>query len=631
MEEDSGGKRIAAAIAIKIGIFLLPFFLMILIPVLIIACLFTIFGTDPDQEFDPRTTVIYGEVSQIYNEYEADLRSELEQMAQQRKAEKEEEAKAAGTELRVRTNVSVSEIGYSILFAYITTVNYDGDEDEWLDLRDGDTGAETDQAETDQAAPDQNGAGDGESPNYGAVSEADQMELLTIPAADLIKGFLAQCTKKHIYEGQSLVTAANINKKAEDVAEEVFKEDSQKDLFLTAYDEYLELFQETAATGYGNITVGGLLGEGDGKIPSGGLPIPLYLQGSPTWGSYPYGDGTLSSNACGPTCMAMLASYYNQTTITPLDVTTWAGRRYWSDSSGTSWAFMTEAPENYGFHGANIGNDINAVVTALKDGQAVVASVSGRAGLNNYFANAGHYIVLRGMTEDGLILVNDPGGNGEKNAQMAFEPSFIAACAKQYWRFWSDHPVITETAIGTVEERETYIWNYLTRELGVPAAGAAGILGNIKVETDQIDPTCVQGHERDSQYCSNYAAGLDSGAVSRDAFTSRAGDGWIGYGIFQLGDGERHGLYYDFCKLRGYSLGDIRGQLEYMYFECTTGAGGKRNMEAWTVIMDPDSGVRECAEVWAKKYERCYAALHGWPVENRVQEAEAYYDRFGGS
>ena len=274
MEEDSGGKRIAAAIAIKIGIFLLPFFLMILIPVLIIACLFTIFGTDPDQEFDPRTTVIYGEVSQIYNEYEADLRSELEQMAQQRKAEKEEEAKAAGTELRVRTNVSVSEIGYSILFAYITTVNYDGDEDEWLDLRDGDTGAETDQAETDQAAPDQNGAGDGESPNYGVVSEADQMELLTIPAADLIKGFLAQCTKKHIYEGQSLVTAANINKKAEDVAEKVFKEDSQKDLFLTAYDEYLELFQETAATGYGNITVGGLLGEGDGKIPSGGLPIP---------------------------------------------------------------------------------------------------------------------------------------------------------------------------------------------------------------------------------------------------------------------------------------------------------------------------------------------------------------------
>ena len=29
--------------------------------------------------------------------------------------------------------------------------------------------------------------------------------------------------------------------------------------------------------------------------------------------------------------------------------------------------------------------------------------------------------------------------------------------------------------------------------------------------------------------------------------------------------------------------------------------------------------------------DRCYAALHGWPVENRVQEAEAYYDRFGGS
>ena len=49
--------------------------------------------------------------------------------------------------------------------------------------------------------------------------------------------------------------------------------------------------------------------------PSGGMEIPLYLQGN--YASVAWGDTTLAKSGCGPTCLAMVMSYLTGDTSNP--------------------------------------------------------------------------------------------------------------------------------------------------------------------------------------------------------------------------------------------------------------------------------------------------------------------------
>ena len=60
--------------------------------------------------------------------------------------------------------------------------------------------------------------------------------------------------------------------------------------------------------------------------PSGGMEIPLYLQGN--YASVAWGDTTLAKSGCGPTCLAMVMSYLTGDTITPPDMIAWCGTTY---------------------------------------------------------------------------------------------------------------------------------------------------------------------------------------------------------------------------------------------------------------------------------------------------------------
>ena len=57
----------------------------------------------------------------------------------------------------------------------------------------------------------------------------------------------------------------------------------------------------------------------------------------------------------------------------------------------------------YGVTGSWVGNDGEKIVNALNSGHPVIAHMG-----PGIFTKAGHYIVLRGVTKDGKILVNDP-------------------------------------------------------------------------------------------------------------------------------------------------------------------------------------------------------------------------------
>lgn len=167
-----------------------------------------------------------------------------------------------------------------------------------------------------------------------------------------------------------------------------------------------------------------------GSYPANGIQIPHYLQTD--YGNIPYGGGSIASSGCGPTSFAMIASYLTDTTITPADAVAWCGNSYYMPGVGTYWSYFQAAANHFGCGSVTQTSDANQVLQALSEGHPVISSQ--RAGL---FTSGGHFIVLRGVTADSKVLVNDPNDNSSKNyINREFDMmSEVHATSNAYWIF----------------------------------------------------------------------------------------------------------------------------------------------------------------------------------------------------
>lgn len=167
-----------------------------------------------------------------------------------------------------------------------------------------------------------------------------------------------------------------------------------------------------------------------GSYPANGMQIPHYLQTD--YGNIPYGGSSISSSGCGPTSFAMVASYLTGTNITPPDAVAWCGNSYYEPGVGTRWSYFQAAAKHFNCGRVIQTSDANIVLSALSEGRPVISSQ--HAGL---FTSNGHFIVLRGITANGKILVNDPNDSSNKNyINREFDMmSEIHATANAYWIF----------------------------------------------------------------------------------------------------------------------------------------------------------------------------------------------------
>ena len=167
-----------------------------------------------------------------------------------------------------------------------------------------------------------------------------------------------------------------------------------------------------------------------GSYPANGMQIPHYLQTD--YGNIPYGGGSIASSGCGPTSFAMIASYLTDTTITPADAVAWCGNSYYMPGVGPYWSYFQAAANHFGCGSVTQTSDANQVLQALSEGHPVISSQ--RAGL---FTSGGHFIVLRGVTADSKVLVNDPNDNSSKNyINREFDMmSEVHATSNAYWIF----------------------------------------------------------------------------------------------------------------------------------------------------------------------------------------------------
>jgi hypothetical protein len=102
------------------------------------------------------------------------------------------------------------------------------------------------------------------------------------------------------------------------------------------------------------------------------------------------------------------------------------------------------------------------------------------------------------------------------------------------------------------------IWDYFLPKLG--PIGTAGLMGNMQNESGLI-PYRLQGDFTSSYTKSlQYTSDVDSGVKSRTQFMK---DG-LGYGLVQLTFYTRKAAYYDYCKTKKCSIGDLNAQLEYI-------------------------------------------------------------------
>ena len=126
--------------------------------------------------------------------------------------------------------------------------------------------------------------------------------------------------------------------------------------------------------------------------------VPLYLQQD-----YPttmYGGYKITTNGCGITSFAMLASYMADDELTPAEMCDRYGN--YSHSNGTDGMIFNYEPAVLGFYLREKTYEPSVAKQALADGHIVISIQH-----KGYWTSGGHYIVLEEMSEDGLIQVRD--------------------------------------------------------------------------------------------------------------------------------------------------------------------------------------------------------------------------------
>ena len=144
----------------------------------------------------------------------------------------------------------------------------------------------------------------------------------------------------------------------------------------------------------------------------GETQVVYYNQLDERWKNLPYGTDDIGGYACGPTSMSIVVSSLTSETIDPPHMAQWAYENgYWASKSGSYHTLIPGAASSWGLACEGCSpSEPQRIVDALADGKLVVALMT-----KGHFTKSGHFIVLRGVTSEGEILVADPASYQRSN------------------------------------------------------------------------------------------------------------------------------------------------------------------------------------------------------------------------
>lgn len=137
----------------------------------------------------------------------------------------------------------------------------------------------------------------------------------------------------------------------------------------------------------------------------GSTPVVYFNQCDERFAGKPYGTDKIGTHGCGPTSMSIVVSTLSGETVDPIQMSRWAYEHgYWCKNSGSYHSLIPGAAAAWDLpvEGCT-ASEPQRIVDALGDGKLVVAIMA-----KGHFTRSGHFIVLRGVTSSGKIMVADP-------------------------------------------------------------------------------------------------------------------------------------------------------------------------------------------------------------------------------
>ena len=189
------------------------------------------------------------------------------------------------------------------------------------------------------------------------------------------------------------------------------------------YNQNLGIFEQDYIDGSGQSYEGVV-------FTDGGMEVTYYNQLDERWGNVMYGtSSTIGEAGCGPTSMSTLTGEAHD----PIELCNWSvanGHR--CEGNGSYHSLIPAAAASYGLT-CEKNLDAQGIVDALSSGKLVVVIMS-----KGHFTNGGHFIVLRGVTSSGKILVADPASyrRSEQEWDLSIimnESNKFGAAGGPYW------------------------------------------------------------------------------------------------------------------------------------------------------------------------------------------------------
>lgn len=156
----------------------------------------------------------------------------------------------------------------------------------------------------------------------------------------------------------------------------------------------------------------------------GEVQVVYYNQLDERWADEPYGQDKIGTHGCGPTSMSIVVSTLTGTNVDPVEMADWSYENgYYCQGGGSYHSLIPNAAQHWGLS-VDMNLDGEDVTDALAEGKLVVAIMS-----KGHFTKSGHFIVLRGITAEGKVLVADPASL--KRSNQEWDLTLILAEAKQ--------------------------------------------------------------------------------------------------------------------------------------------------------------------------------------------------------
>lgn len=164
-----------------------------------------------------------------------------------------------------------------------------------------------------------------------------------------------------------------------------------------------------------------VLEAGGKRLLTGGLwDVVYYCQSDEEWANQLYGTDPIGPYGCGPTAMAMAVASMTDTDTDPAKMAAWAVEHgYWARRSGSYHSIVRGTAQGFGLEVQAVTQRTPEELRNILSSGGMVVALMGKG----HFTTGGHFILLRGTTLTGEILVADP--NSLERSLQTWDPQLI--------------------------------------------------------------------------------------------------------------------------------------------------------------------------------------------------------------